>query len=207
MGTDVDQELWRDPGASVAERVKDLMSKMTIEEKTGQLYGLWLGVDEQTVRWRHTRATWDGRQRVEGVLARGVGQLTRPYGTAPVEPVVGAQALARAQGEIMARAARHTCARARGVPYRRVGVEGAVYPSPLCWGATFDPELIERLGAHIGQLMRRLGVHQGLAPVLDVVRDLRWGRTEETIGEDPYLVGTIGSAYVEVSSRPAWSPL
>ena len=71
-----------------------------------------------------------------------------------------------------------------------------VYPSPLCWGATFDPELIERLGAHIGQLMRRLGVHQGLAPVLDVVRDLRWGRTEETIGEDPYLVGTIGSAYV-----------
>ncbi len=44
--------------------------------------------------------------------------------------------------------------------------------------------------------MRRLGVHQGLAPVLDVVRDLRWGRVEETIGEDPYLVGLIGSAYV-----------
>ena len=44
--------------------------------------------------------------------------------------------------------------------------------------------------------MKRLGAHQGLAPVLDVVRDLRWGRTEETIGEDPYLVGTIGSAYV-----------
>ena len=71
-----------------------------------------------------------------------------------------------------------------------------IFPSPLCWGATFSPELVERVGAHIGQLMSRLGVHQGLAPVLDVVRDLRWGRTEETIGEDPYLVGTIGSAYV-----------
>ena len=44
--------------------------------------------------------------------------------------------------------------------------------------------------------MRRLGVHQGLAPVLDVARDLRWGRIEETIGEDPHLVGTIGTAYV-----------
>ncbi len=44
--------------------------------------------------------------------------------------------------------------------------------------------------------MRALGVHQGLAPVLDVVRDLRWGRVEETIGEDPYLVGTVASAYV-----------
>ena len=52
------------------------------------------------------------------------------------------------------------------------------------------------MGAQIGQTMSRLGVHQGLAPVLDVARDLRWGRTEETIGEDPYLVGTIGSAYV-----------
>ena len=74
--------------------------------------------------------------------------------------------------------------------------QAPVYPSPLCWGATFDPDLIERMAAQIGATMRRLGVHQGLAPVLDVVRDLRWGRIEETIGEDPYLVGTIGSGYV-----------
>ena len=73
---------------------------------------------------------------------------------------------------------------------------GPVYPSPLCWGASFDPALIERLGQNIGRLMSALGIHQGLAPVLDVARDLRWGRTEETIGEDPYLVGVIASAYV-----------
>ncbi|HWB35104.1 MAG TPA: glycoside hydrolase family 3 N-terminal domain-containing protein, partial [Rugosimonospora sp.] len=71
-----------------------------------------------------------------------------------------------------------------------------VYPSPLCWGASFDPELVTEMGEQIGRTMRRLGVHQGLAPVLDVVRDLRWGRVEETIGEDPYLVGSVGSAYV-----------
>ena len=74
--------------------------------------------------------------------------------------------------------------------------QATVFPSPLCWGASFDPALVEQMSAHIGAVMRRLGVHQGLAPVLDVVRDLRWGRTEETIGEDPYLVGLIGSGYV-----------
>ncbi|GAA3237584.1 hypothetical protein GCM10020256_57150 [Streptomyces thermocoprophilus] len=71
------------------------------------------------------------------------------------------------------------------------------YPVPLSWGATFDPELIRRMAAAIGEDMRRVGIHQGLAPVLDVVRDARWGRVEETIGEDPYLVGTIGTAYVQ----------
>ncbi len=74
--------------------------------------------------------------------------------------------------------------------------QATVYPSPLCWGASFDPDLVEAMAARIGSLMARIGVHQGLAPVLDVNRDPRWGRTEETIAEDPYLVGTIGSAYV-----------
>src|SRR5690606_39649167 len=53
------------------------------------------------------------------------------------------------------------------------------------------------MAAAIGRDMRSVGVHQGLAPVLDVVRDARWGRVEETIGEDPYLVGTIATAYVQ----------
>lgn len=63
-------------------------------------------------------------------------------------------------------------------------------------GREFDPELVRQVGERIGASMRRLGVHQGLAPVLDVARDLRWGRIEETIAEDPYLVGTLGAAYV-----------
>jgi beta-glucosidase len=74
--------------------------------------------------------------------------------------------------------------------------KAATYPTPLAWGAAFDPELVERMGAAIGDSMRSLGIHQGLAPVLDVIRDPRWGRVEECIGEDPYLVGTIGTSYV-----------
>src|SRR5690606_26722557 len=75
------------------------------------------------------------------------------------------------------------------------------FPTPLAWGAAFDPDLVEEMGAAIGGVMRDLGVHQGLAPVLDVVRDPRWGRVEECISEDPYVVGTIGTAYVRGLQR------
>jgi beta-glucosidase len=61
---------------------------------------------------------------------------------------------------------------------------------------SFDPELVEEMAGRIGRSMRAAGVHQGLAPVLDVTPDYRWGRTEETIGEDPYLVGVIATGYV-----------
>ena len=71
-----------------------------------------------------------------------------------------------------------------------------VYPAAIAWGATFDPDLVERMAAAIGRDMAALGVHQGLSPVLDVVRDYRWGRVEETMGEDPYLVAMLGTAYV-----------
>ncbi|WP_420871034.1 glycoside hydrolase family 3 N-terminal domain-containing protein [Micromonospora endophytica] len=76
-----------------------------------------------------------------------------------------------------------------------------VYPAPLCGGAAFDPALVEETAGRIGRSVRSAGVHQGLAPVLDVTRDYRWGRTEETIGEDPSLVGTIGAAYVRGLER------
>ncbi len=71
------------------------------------------------------------------------------------------------------------------------------YQANLDQDVAFDPGLVRRMAAAIGRDMRAVGVHQGLAPVLDVVRDVRWGRVEETIGEDPYLVGTIGTAYVQ----------
>ena len=76
-----------------------------------------------------------------------------------------------------------------------------IFPTPLAWGASFDPALVGEMAASFGETMRAVGVHQGLAPVLDVTRDYRWGRTEETIGEDPYLVGTIGTAYVSGLQR------
>ncbi len=186
--------------AAVADddRVEQLLSRMSLREKVAQLYGVWMGInsdDGEMAPHQHELATlpqpWDE------LVDAGVGQLTRPFGTAPVDAATGARSVAATQRAIVA-------AGRWGVPALvheecLTGVAtwtAPVYPSPLCWGASFDPPLVERMGAQIGATMRRLGVHQGLAPVLDVARDLRWGRVEETIAEDPLLVGMIGSAYV-----------
>src|SRR5699024_3024192 len=128
------------------------------------------------------------------VITNGLGQLTRPFGTAPVDPAAGRLSLARSQREIMA-------ANRFGIPALAheeclagfAAWTATIYPVPLAWGACFDPDLVEQMAAQIGQSMRKVGVHQGLAPVLDVIHDIRWGRTEEAISEDPLLVGTIGT--------------
>jgi beta-xylosidase len=177
--------------------VRGLLERMTVQEKAAQLYGIWMGTEagDGEVAPLQSEAARQGDWKT--LIAAGAGQLTRPFGSSPVEPAAGARALARAQREIMA-------AGRFGIPALvheecltgLMAWRATVYPSPLCWGASFDPALVERMAAHIGATMARLGVHQGLAPVLDVIRDLRWGRVEETIGEDPHLVGLIGSAYV-----------
>ena len=88
--------------------------------------------------------------------------------------------------------------------------EATVFPQAIGLASTWEPDLAEALADAIRVQMRAVGAHQGLAPVLDVCRDPRWGRTEETFGEDPYLVSRIGVAFVrglqgDVAARAAWS--
>ena len=188
---------WRDPALPAAARVDDLLARMTLEEKTAQLYGVWVGAatdgDGVAPLQREMTSEYDWDE----LITQGLGQLTRSFGTAPVDPELGAQALARAQRRIAAAGRFGIPAVAHEECLAGFTAWGATaYPVPLAWGASFDPELVEEMARHIGADLRATGVHQGLAPVLDVVRDPRWGRVEETIGEDPYLVGTIGTAYV-----------
>jgi beta-xylosidase len=189
---------WRDTSLPLAERVSDLLGRMTLEEKVGQLYGVWAGADPKgdgVAPHQHELVTSDVPW--SELIAHGLGHLTRPFGTVPVDPAMGARSLARAQADIVA-ASRH------GIPAIAhdeclsgfMAWGATIYPTALAWGATFDPSLVEIMAAQVGDTMRSVGVHQGLAPVLDVARDYRWGRVEETIGEDPYLVATIGTAYV-----------
>ncbi|MFF4538968.1 glycoside hydrolase family 3 N-terminal domain-containing protein [Streptomyces aureus] len=188
---------WRDPALPAATRVDDLLSRMTLEEKTAQLYGVWVGAATDGGGVAPLQSEMASSYDWDELITRGLGQLTRSFGTAPVDPVLGAQALARAQRRIV-EAGRF------GIPAIAheeclagfTAWQATAYPVPLAWGAAFDPELVEELGRRIGDDLRSVGVHQGLAPVLDVVRDLRWGRVEETIGEDPYLVATVATAYV-----------
>lgn len=191
---------WRDPSLSAAARVDDLLSRMTLQEKTAQLYGVWVGAatdGDGVAPHQHDMATDRTADEWDELITLGLGQLTRSFGTAPVDPALGAQALARAQRRIAGAgrfgipAVAHEECLAGFTAWR-----ATAYPVPLAWGATFDPPLVEEMARRIGRDLRSAGVHQGLAPVLDVVRDPRWGRVEETIGEDPYLTGTIGTAYV-----------
>ncbi|PZG18456.1 glycoside hydrolase family 3 N-terminal domain-containing protein [Nonomuraea aridisoli] len=192
-----ESERWRDPRLTPAERADALIPLMTLEEKVAQLVGLWVGADASGGGVAPHQTDMSPGPAWQDAIRQGLGQLTRPFGTAPVDPVAGARSLAASQAEIVA-------ASRFGIPAQVheecltgfAAWRATVYPAPLSWGASFDPALVEQVAARIGRSMRAAGVHQGLAPVLDVTRDYRWGRTEETIGEDPYLVGTVGAAYV-----------
>ncbi|MET9554395.1 glycoside hydrolase family 3 N-terminal domain-containing protein [Streptomyces sp. NPDC006645] len=170
---------------------------MTLEEKLAQLYGLWAGASPDGAEVAPHQHDMDEPPGLEELIPYGLGQLTRPFGTVPVDPALGALSLMRTQERIIAGGRFGIPAMAHDECLAGFAAWGATtYPVPLSWGASFDPELVRTMAAAIGGDMRSVGVHQGLAPVLDVVRDARWGRVEETIGEDPYLVGTIATAYV-----------
>ncbi len=177
---------------------------MTLEERIAQLGSVWPGADAPD---EAAGGAVENVAPMQDVFARrlafadavrdGVGHLTRHFGSGPVEPTAGAESLVEVQATIVA-------ASRLGVPaivheecltgfttYR-----ASVFPASLAWAATFDPVLVERMARAIGDGMRAVGVHQGLSPVLDVVRDHRWGRVEETLGEDPHLVAVLGTAYV-----------
>ncbi|GHK05229.1 beta-xylosidase/alpha-l-arabinosidase [Streptomyces sp. NPDC003753] len=188
---------WQDTTLPAPVRAADLLARMTLEERLAQLYSVWPGssTDGEDVAPLQHEMSEDVD--LDALLPHGLGQLTRPFGTAPVDPAKGAARLADLQRRVAA-------ANRFGIPALAheecltgfTAWRATVFPTPLAWGASFDPALIAEMAAGIGDGLREAGIHQGLAPVLDVVRDPRWGRTEESIGEDPYLVGTIGTAYV-----------
>ncbi|MEV0643316.1 glycoside hydrolase family 3 N-terminal domain-containing protein [Streptomyces sp. NPDC050619] len=188
---------WADPACPRDDRVEALLAEMTLEEKLAQLGSAWPGVERvsgnvapmQDVFARHTDFTEARKD--------GLGHLTRPFGTKPVEPSEGARQLADLQRELMDSTRLGLPAIAHEECLTGFTTHHAsVFPTPLAWAASCNPELVERMANAIGTSMRQVGVHQGLSPVLDVVRDYRWGRVEETLGEDPYLVATTGTAYV-----------
>jgi len=199
---------WRDTARPAAERVELLLAEMTLEEKVAQLGSRWVGAD---IRVEEV-AVEDGTLNVapmQDVFAagsarsladastHGLGHLTRVYGSVPVSPAEGAAELVRQHRVVLEGSRLGVPALVHEECLTGFTTYGAtVYPAAIAWGATFDPELVERMAAAIGRDMAALGVHQGLSPVLDVVRDYRWGRVEETMGEDPYLVSMLGAAYV-----------
>lgn len=189
---------WRDTALAPEARADALIAAMTLREKTAQLVGVWVGAGDSGDEVAPHQHEMEQPPDLDTLLPYGLGQLTRPFGTAPVDPALGALSVLRGQQRIVAANRFGIPALAHEECLAGFAAWGATaYPVPLSWGAAFDPELVRRMAGAIGRDLRAVGVHQGLAPVLDVVRDARWGRVEETIGEDPYLVGTIATAYVQ----------
>ena len=194
---------WQDPALTVPDRVDALLAEMTLAEKVGQLGSCWAGNDmvEQAESSRVAPMpdvfTGPGSEPLAEASRHGLGHLTRVYGSRPATVADGAAELVASQHTVLRNSRLGIPALVHEECLTGFTTYGAtVYPAAIAWAATFDPDLVGRMGAAIGRDMRAVGVHQGLAPVLDVVRDYRWGRVEETMGEDPYLVAMLGAAYV-----------
>ncbi|KQW12479.1 glycoside hydrolase family 3 N-terminal domain-containing protein [Streptomyces sp. Root369] len=197
--------LYRDPTAPIDARVRDLLSRMTLREKVGQL-------NQRMYGWDAYRRTSDGgfeltealyaeTDRFEGLgalygLQRADAWSGVDHGSGP-----GAQDGA-ALAELVQR---HVVGRSRlgipalfveEVPHGLMALDGTVLPVNLAIGATWDPGLHERAAAHAAAELRARGGHVALVSALDIVRDPRWGRTEECFGEDPYLAARLTEALV-----------
>lgn len=185
----------RDLVAPASARVTELVGLLTLEQKIAQLVGFWVDQGDEVVA--PLAGEMASSDRYEHASAHGLGHLTRVYGTRPVDAVERAQWLWNEQRRLRAASGHGIGAIVHEESLTGLAAwRAATFPTPLAWGAAFDPELVERMGRLIGTSMRELGIHQTLAPVLDVIRDPRWGRVDECISEDPYVVGTIATAYV-----------
>ncbi|WP_433016150.1 beta-glucosidase family protein [Kribbella sp. CA-294648] len=198
---------WRNPALPAEKRAELLLQAMTPAEKVAQLGSRWIGNDmaetEQPAEEQLNVAPMQdvfsagGSVSLEEASVHGLGHLTRVWGSVPLTVPEGVAEVIRQHRVVLDGSRLGVPALVHEECLTGFTTYGAtVYPTALAWGATFDPALVERMAAAIGRDMAAAGVHQGLSPVLDVVRDYRWGRVEETLGEDPYLVGMLGSAYV-----------
>lgn len=180
--------VYRDPSASVDVRVHDLLGRMTLDEKLGQMTGAWI---------RGPGAAGSGsaaEQFFRKVIPNGVGSLA-PVQRLPVDEDVA----------FHNRIQKFLVEKTRlGIPamFHEEGCHGLVepgassFPVPLGLACSWDPDLAERVYSVVALEMRRRGAQHALAPVVDVARDPRWGRIDETMGEDPYLNSRMGAAIV-----------
>ncbi|MDR0489068.1 MAG: glycoside hydrolase family 3 C-terminal domain-containing protein [Propionibacteriaceae bacterium] len=182
----------------ISQRVQELMATMTLKEKLAQLQGIWLSAHEGGVVAPTMNAQGQLVAEYESFSQSGLGHLTRIYGTKPLTPRQGLETVISRQRWL----ADHTRLRIAALVHEEcltglAAWTATTFPTPLAWGATFDPDLAHDMGSAIGETMEALGIHQGLAPVLDVITDPRFGRVEECISEDPYVIATIAKGYIE----------
>lgn len=181
--------IYKDPNASIDARVADLLSRMTIEDKTAQLIqgdiSNWINTTDDS--FNATGLAWN--------MAARAGQFYVGY---PVPQQWIADGVKMAQDYLL-----HNTT--LGIPalVQTEGIHGflignaTIFNSPIAYACSWNPELVEKMGAAIAQEASALGVNQIFGPLGDLARELRYGRVEETFGEDAYLAGEIGYSYIK----------
>jgi beta-glucosidase len=189
---------YRDPKLTVDARVADLLSRMTAEEKVAQMVGVWENrtffSDPQGLFVDSNGAFLPERASV--LLKNGAGEMSRPSeGRGPREMAAFTNTMQKWVKENTR----------LGIPmmfhdeclHGHVAPKGTSYPQAIALASTWDPDLLREVFTATAAEVRARGAQHCLAPVLDLARDPRWGRTEETYGEDPYLVSRIGLAAIQ----------
>lgn len=201
--TAMDMPLYKNSKADLEQRVKDLLGRMTIEEKVGQISALlgWemyeksgnkIGVSvqfRQAIKERHIGMLW------ATLRADPWTRKTLSNGLSPYESAMATNALQK-----------YTLENSRlGIPlfiaeecpHGHMAIGTTVFPTSIGQGSTWNPDLIQKMASAIAREARVQGAHIGYGPVLDLAREPRWSRLEETYGEDPFLNGVMGAAMVQ----------
>src|SRR4051812_22916738 len=197
MPTDLENTLYRERSASVQDRTADLLARMSLEEKAAQMTCVWNLKKEMLL---DDNGHFDPAKAAKHFgRGHGIGQVGRPgdFGGG-----IGPRTMAELTNAIQ----RFFIENSRlGIPvffhdeclHGHVGLGSTSFPQPIGLAATFNPELVRELYTMTAYEARLRGVHQALTPVVDVAREPRWGRVEETFGEDPHLVSRMGVAAVQ----------
>jgi beta-xylosidase len=201
MGNTMSQTIefipYRSATLPVADRVADLLKRMTLEEKAAQMTCVW---QQKMTKLLDESGNFDAAKARENFgHGNGLGQVGRPSDA-------GGGRNARQTAEITNAIQKFFIEESRlGIPvifheeclHGQAAMDATSFSQPIGLGATFDPELVRRLFTMTAEEARSRGTHQALTPVVDVAREPRWGRVEETYGEDPYLVSRLGIAAVQ----------
>lgn len=179
---------YKDFSLPIDARVEDLLARMMLDEKIAQLGGLW----------SRPMLSADGidYDRARELLKNGVGHISRHSGLMPPEHI------ARTTNAIQGILVEETRLSIPAIFHDEscagfLAQDASCFPMPLALASTFAPELVAKMCAVIRRQMLAVGARHTLAPVVDVIRDARWGRCEETFGEDTYLVARMAVAYVK----------
>ncbi len=183
------QPIYLNPTKKTNERVSDLLQRMTLDEKIAQIGSCWIYEITQESNFSTTKA--------KRILEYGIGQITRVAGASNRDPKECGQIINEIQEYLINNTRLRIPAMFHEECCSGYTAKGAtIFPQAIGLASSWSPEIMNSIGDTIRTQIRAVGAHQGLSPVLDITRDARWGRVEETYGEDPYLAAIMGCSYI-----------